>query len=282
MDLAIIETIFALGKFAALTPSSTTNQKPHWLRKLYEICLYLGYVVGFVTTIYVNHSDFFVLTSMQLVLAILSDINIFFFIFYILVVMLRLRRGQWFKLVETLSGVRSSPSRISFRVILATSQVVFWCLISFGVYAGMRTLGLSRIAASLIQCYQYYAVFFYLVLTSIILKLLLLRYQHLNESLVKITGTQHRSKQVAEILREARRCIFLLKDSVETFNDIFGWTILCSIFTIVATTLVYVDVIIKETYVFIFASRDAAMIFFYDLSFILIVWVRRARCCCAF
>jgi hypothetical protein len=278
MNLAIIETIFAFGKFAALTPSSTKNQKPHWLQKLYEICLYVVYAVGFVTYVmYVNQSELFKLTSMQLVLAILSDMNLFFYISYILVVMLRLRRGRWFKLVETLSGVRSSPPRISFGVILATSQIVYCCLISMGLYAGIRTVGLSHIASSLVQCYQFYAVIFYSVFTSIVLMLLLLRYEHLNESIVKITkvATQHQYKQVAEVLKEARRCVFLLKDSVEIFNDIFGWIILCSIFCVVTNTLVYVDVIIKQSSFFSFSSTFDVMLFFCELSFLLVFWVKQ-------
>jgi hypothetical protein len=55
MDLEVIHTVFTFGKFAALTPSSTNNHNPHCLQKLYEICVYLLYVMGFSASIYAHY-----------------------------------------------------------------------------------------------------------------------------------------------------------------------------------------------------------------------------------
>jgi hypothetical protein len=77
MDLEVIDTIFTFGKFAALTPSSTNNHNPHCLQKLYEICVYLLYVVGFSASIYAKFPLFLNLMPIEFVLAILYDLNQF-------------------------------------------------------------------------------------------------------------------------------------------------------------------------------------------------------------
>jgi hypothetical protein len=89
------------------------------------------------------------------------------------------------------------------------------------------------------EFYQHYAQFFYLVFTTIVLIMLLLRYERLSETLsqlIKARSSQLQSKQVVEVLKQIKKSIFTLKEGVEVFNDIFGWSILFTIFSCVSRT----------------------------------------------
>ncbi|XP_068901871.1 uncharacterized protein [Tenebrio molitor] len=107
MDLEIIETIFTFGKFAALTPSSMNNHNPHCLQKLYELCVFVVYVVSFILSAFVYRTQYAILTPIQLVLAILFQLNYIFYVFYVVVLVMRLRRSNFFRLIEGLDVTKA-------------------------------------------------------------------------------------------------------------------------------------------------------------------------------
>jgi gustatory receptor len=275
MDLEIIDIIFTFGKFAALTPSSSTNHNPHCLQKLYEICVYLVYIVAFLAFTYVNSPEYHLLTSIQFVLAILCDLNEFLYVFYVLIVVMRLRRSRWFRLIKSLAGVQSATKNIPLKLIFVASQLAYYCLTIFGVYCYITYAGLTMAAFYIGEFYQHYAQFFYLVFTTIVLIMLLLRYERLSETLsqlIKARSSQLQSKQVVEVLKQSKNSIFALKEGVEVFNDIFGWSILFTIFSCVSRTLVYIDISIKHSE--IWGSQDVLVVY-QDFCRILISWVKQ-------
>jgi gustatory receptor len=277
MDLEVIDMIFTFGKFVALTPSSTNNHNPHCLQKLYEICVYLLYIVGFIASAYAKSPVYQALTSVQFVLAALRDLNQFCFIFYILIVMMRLKRSRWLRLIKSVAGVKSAPKKIPLKLIFVASQLVYFSLTTFGVYTYIADAGLTVAAFYIGEFYQHYAQFFYVVFTTILLILLLSRYERLSETLSQLirARSQLNSKQVVDILQKIKNSVFTLKEGVEVFNDIFGWSILFTIFYCVSGTLVYIDTVIKHNE--IWEGRNA-LVFYRDLCRILISWVKQFTC----
>jgi hypothetical protein len=277
MDLEVIDIIFTYGKFTALTPSSRNNHKPHCLQKLYEICLYLLYVVGFIASIYNNSCVYQVLTTVQIVLGIVCDLNQFCYVFYILIVMMRLRRSRWLRLIKSLAAVKSAPKKIPLKVIFVASQLVYICLASVGIYASIDHANVTLAGLNIGEFYQNYAQFFYVVFTSILLILLLSRYEHVTETLSQLikTRSQLHSKQVVEVLKKIKNSVFTLKEGVEFFNDTFGWSILFTIFSCVSRTLIYLDVVIKHSEVW---EGQDALLFYYDFGRIVISWVKEYTC----
>jgi hypothetical protein len=275
MDSEIIEAIFTVGKFTALTPSSTKNHNPHWWQRLYEITVFIVYVVSFVLTAFGNNSVGATLTSIQFVLIILYELAQFINIFYILIVMMRVRRNLWFRLIESLGGVESGSPRIPLKLIFAMSQFIYCCLITLRMYTGLQQAGFPRAILGAVTCYQQYTQFFYVVFTLILLVLLLSRYEHLRETLSQVTKarSQLHSKQIVDIVKKLKNSIFTLKEGVEIFNDIFGWPILFTIVNGSSRSLIYLDVIIKK----IDRSMVGNASLFYDACFILITWVRHFR-----
>jgi gustatory receptor len=272
MDLEIVETVFTFGKFAALSPSSTKNHNPHWFQKLYEILVFVVYVVGFVVTSYINKQQYQFLTSMQLVLAIFTDLNQFCHVFYILIVMMRFRRSLWFRLIETLATVKSTSQKYPFKLIFVVLQLVYFFLCFCGVYSGVQYAGLSFVSYSVLQWYQHYIQFFYLVVTSAVLILILSKYQSLSETLSQVikTNSQLRSRVLTQILKKIRNNIFTLKEVVEIFNEIFGWMILFNIFCCVSKSLNFLDILIKMSGRW--TTWDALLVYS-EACCILIAWV---------
>ncbi|KAH0813380.1 hypothetical protein GEV33_009411 [Tenebrio molitor] len=266
MDLQIIETIFSVGKFTALTPSSTKNHNPHWWQKLYEVSIFLVYVVSFILTASGNNSVRATLTSIQFGLIILYELNQFINVSYILIVMMRVRRSLWFRLIESLAGVQSGSRRIPLKLIFAMSQLIYCGLITLRLYTALQHADLTRAILGAVTCYQQYTQFFYMVVTPILLILLLSRYEHLRETLSQVTKarSQLHSKQIVDILKKLKNSILTLNEAVEIFNDIFGWTILFNIVNGSSRILIYLDVIIKKI--------DISTSLFYDACFILITW----------
>jgi hypothetical protein len=135
MDLEIIDTLFTWGKFAALTPSSTKNTNPHWSQKLYSTSIFVVDFVTFIVSTCASTSNYHVLTFMQFVLAILFEVNQFCFLFYVLIVVMTLRRSCWFRLIKSLATVQAAPQRIPIKMVFVVPQVIYCCLAAFGFYA---------------------------------------------------------------------------------------------------------------------------------------------------
>jgi gustatory receptor len=274
MDLEVIHTVFTFGKFAALTPSSTNNHNPHCLQKLYEICVYLLYVVCFSASIYAHYPVYQMLTFVECMSASLYDLNQFCYVFYILIVLMRLRRRRWFRLIKSLAGVQSAKVNIPLKLVFVASQLFYYCLTIFGVYAHIEHSGLAAAASDMGEFYQFYAIFFYQVFTSVLLILLLSRYKRLSETLSQVirARSQLYSKQVVEILKMTKKSIFTLKEGVKIFNDTFGWSFLFTIISCVSRTLIYIDIIIKHSEILLGQNMS---VFYHDFCRILISWVKQ-------
>jgi hypothetical protein len=279
MDLEIIETIFTFGKFAALTPSSMNNHNPHCLQKLYELCVFVVYVVSFVLSAFVYRTQYAILTPIQLVLAILFQLNYIFYVFYVVVLVMRLRRSNFFRLIEGLGDVQFASQRVPLKLIFIASQLIYCCLFCFGLYVGLKRVGLAYFAMSGPAFYQNYIQIFYLVFVTILLLLLLSRYELLSQTLSDVTKARRQlhPKKMEEILKKIKFGIVALKKSVNIFNDTFGWTILFNIFSSASKTLVYIDVMIKQLDMLVTKSIS---LFYYDVCYILTTWVKQS--CCPF
>jgi hypothetical protein len=272
MDLEVIHTVFTFGKFAALTPSSTNNHNPDCLQKFYEICVYLLYVMGFSASIYSHYPVYKRLTFVEFMSAGLYDLNQFCYVFYILIVLMRLRRRRWFRLIKSFAAVKSAKINIPLKLIFVASQLFYYCFTIFGVYAHIEQAGLTAAASDMGEFYQFYGMFFYQVFTSILLILLLSRYQRLSETLSQLIRNKLHSKQVVEILKMTKKSIFTLKEGVKIFNDTFGWSFLFTIFSCVSRTLIYIDVIIKHSEILLGQNMS---VFYHDFCRILISWVKQ-------
>jgi hypothetical protein len=89
------------------------------------------------------------------------------------------------------------------------------------------------------------------------------------------TRSQLHSKEIIATLRRVKSGVFALKQGVEDFNDIFGWAILFNIFSCVSRTLVYIDLIVKKSDMWL--TQDH-LLFYYDICFVVITWVELLRC----
>jgi hypothetical protein len=82
-------------------------------------------------------------------------------------------------------------------------------------------------------------------------------------------------QEILKVSREAKQSLFVLKSSVDIFNDIFGWTTLLNIFNASIRTLIYVDGFIKKQGPFLVSSDAGNTIAtLIQVTFLFIMWVR--------
>jgi hypothetical protein len=192
---------------------------------------------------------------------------------------MRLRRSNFFRLIEGLGDVQFTSQRVPLKLIFIASQLIYCCLFCFGLYVGLKRVGLAYFAMSGPGFYQNYIQIFYLVFVTILLLLLLSRYELLSQTLSDVTKARRQlhPKKMEEILKKIKFGIVALKKSVNIFNDTFGWTILFNIFSSASKTLVYIDVMIKQLDMLVTKSIS---LFYYDVCYILTTWVKQS--CCPF
>lgn len=270
MSHQLIALFFKFGKFLSLTPSSANNENPDCLQKIYETLVFCLYTGGFIITKYYTWDNYSNLTSIQLVLVVLGLANQFFYIFYILVIVMRFKRKSWFKLIQNLGMVQDETKLKFYYITIGVAYLIFASALIFHVYLVVVDLGWESLWIYLIQYFENYVTFFYSLFVIIILTMLLGKYKQQDVTLLQITKARNLlySKQVVTILKKAKSNVFTLKESTDTFNDIFGWIILCNIFDGSAKTLIYIDMIIKKD-----VSRQNRSFFLNDNLWLVIIWV---------
>ncbi|CAH1380246.1 unnamed protein product, partial [Tenebrio molitor] len=270
MDLEIIETIFTFGKFAALTPSSMNNHNPHCLQKLYEICVFVFYVVSFALSAFVYRTQYAILTPIQF--CILAVAIIFTYIshsLYVLVVVNLQKHCKWFKLLASLKNTQCYKNNQNLYCLqFVMSHLITLSVIVVDVYFYCIYYDTPLALFNLIFCIEMYLQLFYLVLRCIILEMLLSRYHHQNNVLQRATV-------LVKVLKQIKQGVLTLKRCVNVFNSIFGWTILGSTFSGALSSFVYIDLAVKDETYFAYLWRDLGLrlYFFAEIAFLLLLWV---------
>ncbi|XP_044260151.1 uncharacterized protein LOC123008429 [Tribolium madens] len=271
MSHHLFELFFNVGKFLSLTPSSTNNQNPSCVQKLYEIFIFLAYASGRIFLIIVSKEEIFAnLTSIRLVLGIMSITNQFFFIFYIVIIVMRWKRQCWFKLIQNLDTIQDTTRLKWYYITISTAFTVFISLEIYHIYTLLEEKGLESLKLYFLADFENYVTFFYSLFIVVILGIVLAKYKQQDVTLVQITKAKNLlySKQIVTILKKTKSNIFILKEIVDTFNDIFGWIILCNIFEAAAKSLIYIDMIIKKN-----VTQQNSQDFIFENVWLFILWM---------
>jgi hypothetical protein len=234
MDMKIVTLYFKIGKWLSLTPSSVENRVPTTFQKLDLFITFTFYTVGVMYSLYERTYIYQTLPKVQLCLRIIMDIVMVF------------KRRRWFVLVKnlTMTCTKIKKRRHHLSIFILT-QVIFCASGVLIASAWMGIVGIDFLKEFLVEDFQIYSLFVYVTFACFILTLLLERYRHQCYLLLE---RSHRPHKQSIRLDEVRRNLFFLKEAVVTFNDIFGWTILLTIFFVSARSLMHLDVMIKNTY----------------------------------
>ncbi|KYB27093.1 gustatory receptor 45 [Tribolium castaneum] len=158
-----------------------------------------------------------------------------------------------------------------YYITISMAFIIFVSLEIYHIYTVVEESGFENFVKTyLVSDFENYVTFFCSLFIVVILKLILAKYRQQDVTLLQITKAKNLlySKQIVTILKKTKSNIFILKESVDTFNDIFGWIILCNIFEAAAKSLIYIDMIIKKN-----VTQQNSDVFIFDNVWLFILWV---------
>jgi hypothetical protein len=262
MDFEIITKIFAIGKYLALTPAGTTNVSPTLFQKLYVVFVFSVYIAGIVINFYSRNSLYLNLPTMQLVLRVLLTADLLAHSYYSIIVVGLFKRHKWIVLIKNLKSVENKNSTIRWYYLLFVwSHILLLLVTTFIFYAWIKRLGLEFFKIYLGEYLQMYALFFNTLLCRIVLKMILTRYRHQSTLMSHLVGKKNPQ---LHILIKVKNNLVKLRQTVDSFNDLFGWTILLNVMFVALRSLIYFDLVLrlnKDEYALQIISHAGVMLF---------------------
>jgi gustatory receptor len=159
---------------------------------------------------------------MKMIVSLLTDCNIFAFNCAVVVNSSLTKREEWCKLVENLKNEQQNNLKSSKLPLLWLILVHIFvsAFITYQLFF-VRISGLRYWIVIALPMVQMYIRALYNVLLLEILNLMLLKYKCLIQSL-----SDFKSEKVSSVfVKKIKSCACVMKDTVDVFNDIFGWPI---------------------------------------------------------
>ncbi|CAH1380245.1 unnamed protein product [Tenebrio molitor] len=232
MDLEIIEILYKFGKIFALTPPSSKRKKLNHLQRYYSFLIFALYLVGVTIHNYNVISYHTVLSPSRLTLTIYIFIYNCMVQFYILIIVMGLHRKRWFTLIQNLRNVKIPRNHNTVYFIMLSSSLLTYLSMEFlDSFRLINYFGLYEFALAIPAHFEKLSQFFYTICACVVLKMVLSRYQHHTTMLLHVTKIcKHPNPtQLKPALKNLKRTLFVLKRTVDAFNDLFGWTFLSTI-----------------------------------------------------
>ncbi|XP_044261046.1 gustatory and pheromone receptor 39a-like [Tribolium madens] len=252
MDVKTIKACLCIGKLLAPT------QKNH---KFYPIIVFFIYTIYEIYSLNQKRLTYNGFTIVQLVLKIVMDVALYFHTFHILVILMSLRRDKWTKLFGILSKFDTQELNPPFYFVVAI-HIIFFVNTSLNIWTWVNLIGYYFVKSYLIEFFEIYLLFVCTVSSSVILKILLQKYKHQNRLLTDFSN-----------YKTVKFNLFLLNRAVKIFTEIFGWTILVTIFFSVARTLMYFDLFHKDSISKNFNIRHSWLNFVTTVTTGLLFWI---------
>jgi hypothetical protein len=277
MDLEIVETIFKCGRPFGLTPTSSKNRNSNHFQKSLSFLTFALYTAGVVTASCISSATFSNFTLMQFVLMVLTVGNLCIYSFYVLIVVMVFDEKRWFVLIDSVKSVKTGPQDKQYCWYLTTlvvSLLTLLLIIIIDCVAALDYLGWVSAIMILPAHFDKYAQYLYTISACLVLKMVLTRYQHHANILAQLVNAPNGldPKGITEALKSFKQTMLALKRSTEAFNDIFGWTMLCSIFSGAFRIIVYTEASLRHNFNF-YVLKWQLLHFIHEIGFSVTLWV---------
>lgn len=250
MDLQIVELIFKFGQTFALTPSSLKKPNLSKLQKLYSCFVILTYIVVTSLTYKISQMTYQGLTTVQYILALVSLIAVYTHDFYILFYV-RFFRKYWYELIKGLEAVQNTQNRRKIHYFcFITSQICLLFDFFFGLVFHIYFANFQLNFLNVVNFFRRYFQIFLAVLRCIILDIILGKYKQ------QIRILESKIPKIQQVGTN----LFILKKTVGVFNDIFGLPTFMNIFSAAISTLIALDVFIKNDGTFTYRNSAIEML----------------------
>lgn len=234
MGFKTVELIFKMGKFLAVTPSSTNTKNESFSQQIYILCVFVFFVLASISSL-IENNFFKEDNPMKFTMAYIVETVLDGFNFYTMITLNFSKRSLWFDLFRNLSKkikVESSGGKkLSGKISFFVSNAIYGVFLSYCSCLWFTHIQWSFFARYGLRELQIYVQFFFKLLTNEILKMFLVRYKRLNSLLKTHLSYRRRLKNISKtiplkLIRQTVTHMIFLRTTQEMFNDLFGWPLL--------------------------------------------------------
>jgi gustatory receptor len=226
-----LEIILNFGKILALTP--TCNVEVTLFRKIYSTVVLAVITVGVIIST-INKRLYRNFISIKIAEHFLLDGSLLIFNYCSVTAVTFWKRRQWKELVENLKVI--AEAEIWSSVVVFIGLQFFGVLIlTFALYTKIDMYGFEYLTRYNVDYLQDYMLYSYNTILYVIARMIFIKYKLIHKFLRQVLYRKDDCEMNYYLkLKQIETHLYLLKDTVDIFNDIFGWPIF---FIIVYTTL---------------------------------------------
>ncbi|RZC34766.1 7tm 7 domain containing protein, partial [Asbolus verrucosus] len=258
MNFKLLRTVFAIGKLFAITPPSIDITNATNCQKLHAYLMIIFYTIGVIISCYHKISSYIRYDNLKLAIKAILDSSLY--IFNICTVAMPLiKRSQWYILIKNLKITQKSDDvteKKSGRSFV-WFNFAFWSCMAYMTYTFANIMGVEFFKQYWVEYVQLYVQFLTSFLMYTILTMLRARYCSVFRQLFNI-------RKFGAAANRIKHDINILKETVDVFNDIFGWPTLLIVVFVSLQVLAYLDNI------FVVSSTTDVKILLYNVILLLL------------
>ncbi|EFA05762.1 gustatory receptor 32 [Tribolium castaneum] len=217
--------IFKIGKILAIIPGNRAQ-------KTYSV-IYFTVLTISVSLTYIYRKPFYLkFNLLKLLIKIAIDVTCYGFNFYTTVIVTCYKGRAWKLLLQNLGKFEDKKSNFSV-VLFAITNLVFWALTVFTGWVWLTVIGVEYSRQYIFDVVQLYPLIYYNYLIVVFLK-------KIQDGLNSLKVSLNRNFESIEPK------IWILRASIEHFNQIFAWPILFIIMYSYLRVLIYIDLTFRH------------------------------------
>jgi hypothetical protein len=268
--------IFRFGNIFSLTPPSARLKRRLPLHhKIRSFFVFTVLMINIFYNIYVRRVSYSKLSITQVTMVALTNIIDCLHNSYIFVIIKIYKHIKWAKLLKYLQQTHCHNNKIkTYYLQFVTSQLVVLSILTAEICIALLIFEGSVILPIIWIWISTYLQIFDATLRCIILQMVLSRYQYQNFVFKRASSHKLDYYSLLKILRGTKKNMFILKNAVEIYNDMFGWTTLFNIFVASFRTLFNIDILLRRDGTFRLANGSGNTFnVIFHLTVIFIGWV---------
>jgi hypothetical protein len=247
MSFTELRLIFKIGKTLAVTPSSLEVRTATSNEKMWAFTMILFYVVSVSVSYFYRTFSFIRYIHLELAIRTIVDGSLFTFNINTVVLSIS-KRTQWSVLIKNLKDTEHISKEKSSTKYFVIANLTFWTVMIFMSYVFTQRHSWDFYKKYAVEYVQLYVQFFITFLICSILRLFKSRYRSINHvltrniSIIRKLDRQSFSKGFPlHFLRKIRYDLSVLKEAVDSFNNIFGWPIFLTMVFVNLQVLIYLE-----------------------------------------
>jgi hypothetical protein len=250
MSFRSLRIVLQVGKLLAFTPGHKEIKNGTVPQKVYSYSMVTLITVGVGISVGYRVPDYVRLTYMRAIIQILLD-SILYVLNICTVLTVLWKRPQWHKLTKNLKTVQNHNNIVekSDRFLFVFYNLIYCGYQSYMTLIFYKIMGVEFFKQFAIEYLQLYGQFIINFAFYVFSKMVLVRYRSLRknlESQVRLVRKLSSRRIVYSLdhLNRIKYDIYLLKESVDIINNLFGWPVLLNIMFAGLQMLVYMQGIV--------------------------------------